>query len=240
MRNHQRGSTLIVVMVLLLAITIIGTLAIRQSIVSLNIATNSQAQQLMIQNSDAAMFNVEDTNNLVRSIVPDGMFGAIRGPENKGKELVFCVRGDRAQFFTLSQASLIYVNESGTTINNEFGPNGFCRTGASTNNFFTSARRAVITQVSVSFRNTQNSVPFQDGIRGTDEKLSGMQVTERVVVNTTSLMPTLSTADTDDIDACLNSRLSNSTTNSVTNCLAGLGVPYTTHVTEYTLGQAFL
>lgn len=240
MRNHQRGSTLIVVMVLLLAITIIGTLAIRQSIVSLNIATNSQAQQLMIQNSDAAMFNVEDTNNLRRSIVPDGMFGAIRGPENKGKELVFCFRGDRAQFFNLSQASLIYVNESGTTVNNEFGSSGFCRTGASTNNFFTSARRAVITQVSVSFRNSANAAPFQDALRGTDEEISRMQRTERVVVNTTSLMPALSTADPDDIDDCLDSRISNSTTNGVANCLANLGVPYITHVTEYTLGQAFL
>ena len=64
MIRQQHGSTLIVVLILLLAITIIGTLAIRQSMVSLNIATNSQAQQLMIQNSDAATFNVEDTNNL--------------------------------------------------------------------------------------------------------------------------------------------------------------------------------
>ena len=65
MIRQQHGSTLIVVLILLLAITIIGTLAIRQSMVSLNIATNSQAQQLMIQNSDAATFNVEDTNNLL-------------------------------------------------------------------------------------------------------------------------------------------------------------------------------
>ena len=47
-------ATLIVVMILLLAITIIGTMAIRQGLVSLGVATNSQAQQLLMQNSDAA------------------------------------------------------------------------------------------------------------------------------------------------------------------------------------------
>lgn len=60
MKKNQTGATLIVVLVLLLVITIIGTLAIRQSLMSLNIVTNSQAQQLLVQNSDAALFNVED------------------------------------------------------------------------------------------------------------------------------------------------------------------------------------
>lgn len=56
MINKQRGATLIVVLFLLLAIIVLGTLAVRQSLVSLNIATNSQAQQLLLQNSDAAFF----------------------------------------------------------------------------------------------------------------------------------------------------------------------------------------
>ncbi|MGB9040137.1 MAG: PilX N-terminal domain-containing pilus assembly protein, partial [Acinetobacter calcoaceticus] len=43
----QKGSTLIVVLILLLVITVIGTLAVRQSLTSLYIATNSQAQQLL-------------------------------------------------------------------------------------------------------------------------------------------------------------------------------------------------
>ena len=90
MITKQQGSTLIVVLILLLAITIIGTLAIRQSMVSLNIATNSQAQQLMLQNSDAVAFTVEDIQNLTRSNLKNGMFGKVRSVENKGKEL--CTR----------------------------------------------------------------------------------------------------------------------------------------------------
>ena len=240
MNRKQHGSTLIVVLVLLLAITIIGTLAIRQSMVSLNIATNSQAQQLMIQNSDAATFNVENVNNLMRSLAADGMFGFIEGTENKGKELVFCFRGSRAQFFTLSQASMVYINDSGNVVNTDQGVNGFCRTGANNANFFTSERRAVMTQVSVSFPNVPSDTPFEFSVRGTDLEKAKIKDAKRVVVNTTSLMPALATADTDDIDECLNSHTSNSATNSVTNCLADLNVPFTTHVTEYALSQAFL
>ncbi len=71
----QRGATLIVVMVMLLAITVIGTLAIRQGLISLNVATNSQAQQLLMQNSDAAFFNIEREDNLIQSLSASGMFG---------------------------------------------------------------------------------------------------------------------------------------------------------------------
>lgn len=85
MLNRQKGATLIVVLILLVALTVIGTLAIRQSLVSLNIATNGQAQQLLIQNSDSATFNVENPNNLIRSLARDGMFGFIKGSTNKGK-----------------------------------------------------------------------------------------------------------------------------------------------------------
>ena len=46
MMRNQNGATLIVVLFLLLTITVLGTLAVRQSVVSLNIATNSQAHQL--------------------------------------------------------------------------------------------------------------------------------------------------------------------------------------------------
>ena len=56
MKTKQEGATLIVVLILLVIITMIGTLAIRSSLTTLNIATNSQAQQLLVQNSDSAIF----------------------------------------------------------------------------------------------------------------------------------------------------------------------------------------
>lgn len=240
-KRNEQGATLIVVLMLLLAITIIGTLAIRHSLVSLNIATNSQATQLMLQSSDAATFNVEDSNNLARSLARDGMFGYIKTDSHKGKELVFCFRGSQAQFFDISQASLAYLNESGALDTSSMGTTGYCQSGATTGNFFTSNRRAVMTQVSISFvANATGSQPFQDSLRGTDDDVP-IEKREKVIVHAISLMPTISTASTENIDSCLR-RLSNTTNEnlSITSCLTAQRVPFTAHVTEYTLGQEFL
>ena len=230
----QSGSTLVVVLIVVLALTIIGTLVIRQSLISLNIATNGQAQQLLMQNSDAATFNVENENNLVRSLARDGMFGAIKGATNKGKELVFCFKGGREEFFSLSQASIIY-EQGGSLNNSSIGPNGYCRSDEDSADF-TSNRKAVLTQVAVSYVDSLTE-PFQNALRGTDEEMAKIEKTERVTLHTISLMPTLSSASTDDINQCLNSHLSNDRSNGVANCLAALNVPYTEHITEYTLGQ---
>lgn len=237
--HKQKGATLIVVLVMLVALTVIGTLAIRQSVVSLNIATNGQAQQLLIQNSDAATFNVEESSNLVRSLAKDGMFGFIKGPTNRGKELVFCYRGSRSQFFSLSQASIMQ-DIGGQLVNNSNGTAGYCNVGNA--NFFTSARRAVITQVAVRFTEGGDVSPFQFAIRGTDPEKAKIEETERVVVQATSLVPALSTATDAQINSCLSENLNYSTgaTRNVARCLNALNVPFTTHVTEYTLGQGFL
>lgn len=56
MKLKQGGSALIVVLIFLVAIMIIGTIAIRKGLINLNIATNSQVQQLILQNSDASFF----------------------------------------------------------------------------------------------------------------------------------------------------------------------------------------
>ena len=105
--QQQQGAALIVVMILLLAVTIIGTMAVRQGLVSLGVATNSQAQQLLMQNSDAAFFNVEKESNLIQSLSASGMFGYIDGAANKDKELIFCFRGDQTNFFDITKASLM-------------------------------------------------------------------------------------------------------------------------------------
>lgn len=57
MKLKQGGSALIVVLIFLVAIMIIGTIAIRKGLINLNIATNSQVQQLILQNSDASFFS---------------------------------------------------------------------------------------------------------------------------------------------------------------------------------------
>jgi Tfp pilus assembly protein PilE len=96
MKNKQAGNTLIFVLIILLLITIIGTWAIRGAITSLNITTNAQAQALLVQNSDAVFFQLEsyadDAVKIAKLQLDNGMIGYVNKPENKGKELVYCLR----------------------------------------------------------------------------------------------------------------------------------------------------
>ncbi|EXF58530.1 pilus assembly protein PilX [Acinetobacter radioresistens] len=255
MRARQRGATLIVVLVLLVAITIIGTLAIRQSMVALNIATNGQAQQLLMQNSDSVFFNTEDANNLIQSLGTNGMFGYISNDINKDVELVFCYRGDQASFFDLNRASLIEWERGKTApTNNKLGLDGYCDVSATDTNFFTSGRRAVITQVAVKFPSSSSSEILSDLPEGGDPELNKTQKIKRVSIYAVSLMPTLSTRTDAEINTCLNSRMNQVTIpndiaasipanavvrQSVTSCLSSINVPFTTLVTDYTIEQSF-
>lgn len=253
MRIYQQGMTLIVVLLLLVAITVIGTLAVRQSLVSLNIATNSQAQQLMLQNSDSAFFNVEKENNIVQSLSAGGMFGYIDGAENRDKELVFCYRGaDKADFFDIGRASIVEWNAPDTKPKNDsLGTDGFCQVGSSTN-FFTSGRKAVMTQVAVKFGTQTQSSPFYGQILGTDDNTVKLERSKPVKVFAVSIMPTLSSAsiDEDKVNACLKGQMNEPTipagvtpatdaNKSVTQCLTDLNIPFESSVTEYVIAQDF-
>ncbi len=62
--KQQKGATLITVLVILVIITLLGTIAVKMGIVGLKIATNSQVSALLLENSDAALFNVENPNDV--------------------------------------------------------------------------------------------------------------------------------------------------------------------------------
>lgn len=156
MKKNQEGATLIVVLILLVIITIIGTLAVKSSLTALNIATNSQAQQLLVQNSDSAIFNVENPAFLTRNTAYDGLFGQIKSDANKGKELVFCYKGAESDFYDFNQASFMQWVSGTSPLNSELGLDGYCKIGG-TSNFFTSGRRAVMTQVAVKVNTSSDS-----------------------------------------------------------------------------------
>ncbi|WP_411689801.1 pilus assembly protein PilX [Acinetobacter pseudolwoffii] len=252
--NSQKGSTLIVVLLLLLAIIVIGTLAVRQSIISLNIATNSQIQQLIMQNNDAGFYNIEKPENIIESLTSSGMFGYIGGPNNVDKELVFCFKGNEEEFFDISRASLIYWKSGSLQpTNNELGTDGYCDAETTDDNYYTSDRRAVMTQVAVKFstQNEQND-PFFGMQLGTDEQVVKFERSKMVKVFTVSVMPSLTT-NRDKINVCLKQRMHEVTVpadttvlpnvearQSVTECLEGINVPFTSHVTEYVLAQDFI
>ncbi len=247
-QRSQTGATLIIVLVVLLLITIVGTLAIRQSLVSLNIATNGQAQQLMFENSDSAVFTLQDADNLSQELATNGMFGYIRTSSNKGKELVFCYRGTNTNFFTLSNASIIKWQSGSAPINSEIGIAGYCNPSSSSN-YYTSGRSVVMTQITVQFVDSSTTdTPFSGTVDGTDSDSAKVISAEKAIVHAVSLMPTLSTASTSAIYSCLSTHMSNPVVpagytassgadQSISECLAGLNVPFTTHISEYTLTQ---
>lgn len=261
MRKTQSGAALIVVLIFLVAIMVIGTIAIRQSIVGLSIATNSQVQQLLTQNSDSAFFSTEDLNNLAQALSGSGMFGYVSNANDKNKELVFCYRGDQTNFFDIARANIIeWESEKDKPTNNNFGIDGYCdTTQSSSNNWFTSGRRAIITQVSVKFSTVEQLDPFYDRTRATDNKTGQVEDTKRVKIFAVSLMPAISNVSRADINTCLQSHMNevtvpsdttkptvpsgtsavNNPLTSVTECLTSLNVPFTTQVSEYTIAQNF-
>jgi Tfp pilus assembly protein PilX len=257
-KQSQQGATLIVVLVVVLLLIVISTLAIRQGVLSLNIATNAQAQQLMNQNSDAAIFNAEDADQLAVQLAANGMFGYIRTANNKGKELVFCYRGTNTSFFSLNNASVSTWEDSKTKpTNNELGTAGYC--SLSNSNDYTSGRSAVMTQVTVQFVESSSSSDeaFVGYVTGTDVDAAKVISPEMAIITAVSLMPTLSTASNAQINSCLSTHMTNPTASiptgvtvatdsvtstsfraSVSECLSSLNVPYTTYVTVYNLTQS--
>lgn len=254
--KSQKGATLIVILVLLVLITIIGTVAIRQSTTALNIATNSQAQQILFENSDAATLNVQDVKNLLTSIRKTGMLGYMWTDENKNKELVFCYGGSKTNFFRLSQASIMSWPD-GTTkpANTDLGDAGFCKVGNSAS--YTSARQVVMTQISLRIGRLQTETTSNLGnyVDGSDQQsLKQTEQEDPVTVTAVSLIPSLSTASAEQINSCLSTHMNNpqipsnlSTTDqstatqnaqTVTECLKALNVPVNTHVSTYLLSRS--
>lgn len=255
MKKSQTGATLIVVLILLLVITVIGTYAIRASLTTLNIATNSQAQQLILQNSDSAIFNIENPKMLTFNLSPNGLFGWIKRDGNKGKELVFCYRGEQTTFFDFSKASAVQWVSGTAPANEELGLDGFCKID-STDNFFTSGRKAVMTQVMIKVNTNPASQlvgldrAFSFVQLGTDVDSAKIDKAEKIMVMAVSIVPSMSSASDTEINDCFSKHMNQvvvpsgvtpatGMNKSVSECLQDIGVPVSTQITEYNLTQTF-
>jgi len=238
-RGSQQGSVLIVVLIMLVLLTLVGTWAIRGSITSLKISTNAQAQALLKQTSDSVFFTLENKTDdelvFTNMRIGDGMLNYTLRPENKGKELVFCIRGETKDNFAGSRlASVVYWD--GTTIKNtDMGTNGYCQVGRLTD--FLSGRNAVLTQVTV--RAAENNQDWEHLMEDDDKESSKGTGIQKVTITATSILPNLSDSSKSDINKCLknyNSFVDNVIKNeTVTDCLSSKNVPYSTQEMEYTM-----
>ncbi|WP_407409059.1 PilX N-terminal domain-containing pilus assembly protein [Acinetobacter sp.] len=247
-RVQQKGSTLVVVLIMLVIITIIGVVGVRHSMTSLNIATNSQINELLRQSSDSAMLALEDVSDLEQLSTANGILGFISQPENLNKELVFCFKKNQGIAFTINQASMLEFTSTGIR-NSTLGKRGFCKPKNSL--FYTSERNAVLTQVAIR-RSTAGVLEpaFSNYVTGTDFVSAKTQNNERFTIYATSVLPSVGGANKDDIENCLSNHFSGSiqslslnidspAATTVSQCLEKLGVPYITQVADYSYMVGF-
>lgn len=244
MQNKQLGNTLIVVLVMLLLITMIGTWAIRGAITSLNITTNAQAQALLVQNSDAVFFQLEsytdDAIQIAKLQLDNGMIGYVNKPENKGKELVYCLRkNEKENKYNLGKASIVYWQGS-TLRKNDLGQDGYCKVNKASD--FTSDRTAVVTRVAARSI-TEGRKDWGHMYEGSDAETYGGKDIGTIIINATSFIPNLSTASIEEINQCImnypsfNIVVNGVTKASVADCLSKLNVPFSSQEMEYQLRQ---
>lgn len=220
--KQQKGATLITVLVILIVITLLGTIAVKMGIVGLKIATNSQVNALLLENSDSALFNIENPAEVERQLALDGMFAYFNSSANANDELVFCYRASENSFFKLSKASAITEDGSTTKI----GVDGFCKA-----NQFAMGRSAVLSQVYLT-KNATTSTPFAGVPKGTSLGQSNVPVTTHNIGATViSVLPSFAGATTTQIENCFKQRAS-----AVGACFDGLGIPYNMQHSDYTVG----
>ena len=90
--NNEKGSTLLVVLFLLLIIMVVGTYAIKTGMNSLRISTNAQINELLTQSADTPLnkyLNISDLNSLMSYSTA---VGAAIDEKQPNREFIFCYK----------------------------------------------------------------------------------------------------------------------------------------------------
>lgn len=247
MRFHQRGVTMIAVLFILILLVLIGTLAVKQSLTGLSIATNSQIQSLNQQTADAVFFSLEKDNKdsitLQKNLSSLGLFGMVKSDSFREKELVFCFRPKKqAKMFTLQNASVIYPENDSDINNTSLGSTGFCKY---TTDDYSSSRNIMISQVAVKKGSSNTDVPFKYFPTGTDASTVQLDQVQPVQIIVTTIIPGASSGNGSgwgnyeaQINKCFNSYLNDKSAQyagqkTIAQCFADLGVPYSQQVMDY-------
>ena len=266
LQRQQRGATLIVVLIMLLVITIVGVFAIRVAMTSLNIATNSQIGQLLLQTGDTPtniLLNRSNYKNLtsITSVVGKAISDQ-KDPLKHGREYVFCYRPTSAlqvnsilDMTVLIPPAATAVDDTKATVDStESNRSGFCDLESD----FGSAREAVVTQVAIKYIAEANpdAAPGADLDRGTDaSKDSNVQqgkVDGRIRITVTSILPNYSSANLSTVQtACIgnasavgyindNTDVGLRTKKTMADCLTEYGIPVNTQIQEIDLKTRFV
>lgn len=254
LRHYQQGATLIVVLIMLLLITLIGVYAVRQSVVTLNVATNAQVSTLLMQSSDVALSKLErDFRARKRDNYESTPIGRIANASEdvSDLELQFCYKPSETtaqnnNFFSLIDYRIVRPGAvSGTPgrVRNVVMVDGTVEGYCDPATMFTSGRQAVVTQI-YAMRTSGVGCLSRYSCAATGEGLGPKttSVNKHIRFTVLSFAPAMASGvSTDSIRACLRDRLGdvthaqNSNIETSTACLNALGVPVNTQTQEYAL-----
>ena len=256
--RHQQGMTLITTMIVLLLVTVIGTLAVRYAMTGLKVSTNSQVKQILIQSADTPFFIIRNmTPQQIRQL--DNVIGLALNNNFLDREYVFCYKPkSQKNFASISNVAQIspYTSTGVLTAEKTMrliqGNNAsFC----SLTTDFGSGRDAVVTQVAVSLitNNLDNVekgqyLPEGTNVSGASHLKAALGSTQRFRVTTTAILPSYSNAKLSQVQSeCLSSanpRLNDNTDYpelfTLNKCLAQFGIPVETQTQEFNLGTDFI
>lgn len=205
-KGAQSGAVLIVVLLVLVLVTLIGTVAIQRSSTDLKLATASQVSKLAFQSSDAAFTKLEkEDRSLGKGNSVDNVRGYVTRPGKQyvGREVVFCLRPRTTKFF--DQTKLTEKTPDGKQyISGKNG--GFCDV-SDADDFVGESR--TVTQMTFAKTDVKEALPFSlEGDKTfTDDQISATGQTPfecaNIEVYATSLIPVFSDATTTQINTCL-------------------------------------
>ena len=247
-QKSQQGATLILVLFVLLLVTVVGVVAIRVALTSLNIATNSQVSHLNFQSADTPIDWIRRANPAELTSFTNIIGAALNEHQtNPGGEYIFCFKptSTTVKFAQTQDASLLKAGSDDVANVEDGGTRGFCDLTSD----FGSSRQAVITQVAVSVpTDSDTGAPGSYLPRGTNLTVgsslpTSMTSVQRIRMTTTSMLPAysstlLSTIQTDCLSTT-NAKISDNMDPTLSNkqtladCLASKGVPVSSQVQEF-------
>lgn len=221
----------------------------------LNTADNTNKSIEQIINADIDDKNAMTQKNLALSSA--GMFGYfmnIGADENRGDQIVFCYRPRSEYFFRMNEATVIDPSGGSKLTTGSTSSGGFCRISKAED--FSSARNNVMTQVAITRPSSDmmaaepfEYVPLQQSI--TTANVTSTSPNFRLF--STSFLPGMTQASEKDILNCLKKPNQNASDygyaakdekdaditkyfdETMTQCLANLGVPAKTLVEDVKL-----
>lgn len=231
----QQGIALIVVLMFLVLISIVGTIAVRQSRTDLQVATADQANTLTLNASDSVLVQLEDSigQNPEASVL--GYF--LQQPKTKmGHQISFCYR-PRQGFYNRSKARILMPG-GGTSVNSN---DAICDPANADD--YTSARNVAMTQVTITALDDSaqqlQAENFGMVQTGTSDERVVDTVTPALRLHSTSLLPAMSNVDNNTIKGCLGRPVDNASkygaigaNGNLSNCLKQNALPFSSLVQE--------